>query len=80
MKIVGFDIGGANTDFALVEFEKDKIKRIDVDFEYLPVWKEKEKLKDTIKGFLEKESKIDGIGVTMTAELSDAYKNKKKEF
>ena len=38
MKIAGFDIGGANTDLAIIDFEKGEIKNIEVDFEYLPMW------------------------------------------
>ena len=40
MKIAGFDIGGANTDLAVVDFnESGKIKDIKTDFKYLPMIK-----------------------------------------
>ena len=28
MKIAGFDIGGANTDLAIIDFDGDEIKKI----------------------------------------------------
>ena len=31
MKIAGFDIGGANTDLAVIDFENGEIKNIEVD-------------------------------------------------
>ena len=36
MKIAGFDIGGANTDLAVIDFKGDEIKNIEVNFAYLP--------------------------------------------
>lgn len=45
MKIAGFDIGGANTDLAVVDFDKlGQIKEIITGFEYLPMWQDKEDL------------------------------------
>ena len=38
MKVAGFDIGGANTDLAVVDFENNEVKNIEVDFAYLPMW------------------------------------------
>ena len=32
MKIAGFDIGGANTDLAIIDFEDGEIKKIIVDW------------------------------------------------
>ena len=37
MKIAGFDIGGANTDLAIIDFDNDEIRNIDIDFAYLPM-------------------------------------------
>ncbi|KZX16946.1 hydantoinase/oxoprolinase family protein [Methanobrevibacter curvatus] len=82
MKIAGFDIGGANTDLAIVDFnENGEIKDISVDFEYLPMWSKKEELSKTLINLTEKTDNInnlDGIGISMTAELVDAYKTKKE--
>ena len=42
MKIAGFDIGGANTDLAVVDFDENGyIIDIKTGFEYLPMWKDK---------------------------------------
>ena len=30
MKVAGFDIGGANTDLAVVDFENNEVKNIEV--------------------------------------------------
>ena len=57
MKIAGFDIGGANTDLAVIDFEDGEIKNMEVDFAYLPMWS--------------------NVGISMTAELVDAYDTKK---
>lgn len=87
MKIAGFDIGGANTDLAIVDFDDKthEIKNIATDFEYLPMWSNKEDLGDTLLNLIQKTDvsgggidSIDGIGISMTAELVDAYETKKE--
>lgn len=82
MKIAGFDIGGANTDLAIIDFnKKGKIKEIITDFEYLPMWSNKENLEETLLKLIENNTdtdSIDGIGISMTAELVDAYDTKKE--
>ncbi|NYB52237.1 MAG: H4MPT-linked C1 transfer pathway protein [Methanobacteriaceae archaeon] len=78
MKIAGFDIGGANTDLAVVEFnEKREILDIRTDFSYLPMWIKKDELPTTLIELLGQDLKeIDAVGVSMTAELADSYQNK----
>ena len=80
MKIAGFDIGGANTDLAVVEFDDEgQIKGIKTDFVYLPMWQEKENLSNTLKILMGDElDEIDAVGICMTAELVDAYLTKKE--
>ncbi|KZX14973.1 hydantoinase/oxoprolinase [Methanobrevibacter cuticularis] len=82
MKIAGFDIGGANTDLAIVDFDhKGEIKNITSDFEYLPMWSNKEDLGDTLLNLIERLDNVDsldGIGISMTAELVDAYSTKEE--
>lgn len=80
MKIAGFDIGGANTDLAVVDFDGNgNIKKIRTDFKYLPMWTRKEELPNTLMGLLGPEyNEIDAVGVCMTAELVDAYETKKE--
>jgi probable H4MPT-linked C1 transfer pathway protein len=78
LKIAGFDIGGANTDLAVVEFdEKGNILNIRTDFCYLPMWVKKDELSETLLELLGPDiDEIDAVGVSMTAELADSYQNK----
>lgn len=78
MKIAGFDIGGANTDIAIVDFdESGNIISIETDFKYLPMWIKKDELKEVLIDLIG-ENEINAIGISMTAELVDAYKTKKE--
>ena len=80
MKIAGFDIGGANTDVAVLDFDEfGNITRVKTDFKYFPMWEKKDDLIDILNELLgSSREKIDAIGVSMTAELVDAYKTKKE--
>ena len=80
MKIAGFDIGGANTDLAVIDFENGEIKNIEVDFAYLPMWSNNNDLSRVLIELIENicpVSEIDAVGISMTAELVDAYETKK---
>lgn len=80
MKIAGFDIGGANTDLAVVDFENGEIKNIEVDFAYLPMWSNSNDLSNVLVELIENIcplDEIDAVGISMTAELVDAYDTKK---
>ncbi|MCW4031420.1 MAG: H4MPT-linked C1 transfer pathway protein [Candidatus Bathyarchaeota archaeon] len=79
--VVGWDIGGANTKAVLLRTENGCVEEIRTAIEYFPIWKAPEKLtsvltmlKKRISGSL----KLDGIGLTMTAELSDAFRTKRE--
>ena len=81
MKIAGFDIGGANTDLAIIDFENNEIKNIEVDFAYLPMWSNNEDLSEVLIDLIENIcpiKEIDAVGISMTAELVDAYDTKKE--
>ncbi|MEN6593073.1 MAG: hydantoinase/oxoprolinase family protein [Methanobacterium sp.] len=80
MKIAGFDIGGANTDLAVVDFDSGgNINGITTDFEYLPMWQEKERLSTVLTELLgDQKEEIEAVGVCMTAELVDAYQTKRE--
>jgi probable H4MPT-linked C1 transfer pathway protein len=80
MKIAGFDIGGANTDIAVVDFDSQgNIVGIKTDFEYFPMWLKKDGLCDALLGLLGDDlEEIDAVGICMTAELVDAYKTKRE--
>ena len=80
MKVAGFDIGGANTDLAVIDFEDGEIKNIEVDFAYLPMWSNNDDLSRVLVELIEKIcplDEIDAVGISMTAELVDAYDTKK---
>lgn len=80
MKVAGFDIGGANTDLAIIDFEGDEIKNIEIDYAYLPMWSNNDDLSSVLVELIENicpVSEIDAVGVSMTAELVDAYDTKK---
>ncbi len=80
MKIAGFDIGGANTDLAVVEFDDlGNIIEVKTDFEYFPMWLKKDELGNALLDLLKDDlGDIDAVGVCMTAELVDAYKTKRE--
>lgn len=80
MKIAGFDIGGANTDLAVVDFDEEGgIKEITTDFEYLPMWLEKDRLSTVLRELLgDQQGEIDAVGICMTAELADVYQTKRE--
>ncbi len=80
MKIAGFDIGGANTDLAVVDFDTEgNIIGIRTDFKYFPMWLKKDELENALLDLLGEDAEtIDAAGVCMTAELVDAYKTKKE--
>jgi (4-(4-[2-(gamma-L-glutamylamino)ethyl]phenoxymethyl)furan-2-yl)methanamine synthase len=80
MNIAGFDIGGANTDVAVVDFDGNgKIKKIKTNFKYLPMWTKNNELEATLLDLLGPDiSTLDAVSVCMTAELVDNYKTKRE--
>ena len=82
MNILGLDIGGANTKAVFVKTQNATMQELRTAIEYFPIWKSG---KDQLPKILEKLKKgvvdsteLDGVGVTMTAELSDVYMTKKE--
>ncbi len=80
VNVLGYDIGGANTKAAFIHTQKGKLQDIKVAVEYFPVWREPEKLTSVLLMLKERlgVNRLDGLGVTMTAELSDAYATKRE--
>ncbi len=80
-KVLGLDIGGANSKAAYVVTQKGgAIREVKFAVEYFPVWKDPSKLTEVLlklKASLSQEA-LDCVGVTMTAELSDAYQTKRE--
>ena len=78
--MLGYDIGGANTKAAFVSVRKGELYKVEVAVEYFPIWKQPERLASVLLGLKERlgACRLDGVGVTMTAELSDAYQTKRE--
>lgn len=79
--VIGWDIGGANTKAVFLCTENGNVEELRTLIEYFPVWKSPEKLSEVLLTLKEKVSgnaKLDGVGLTMTAELSDAYQTKRE--
>jgi probable H4MPT-linked C1 transfer pathway protein len=80
VNVIGWDIGGANTKTAFVSTKNGIIRELKMAIEYFPVWKDPEKLSNVLLGLKKRVGgsvKLDCVGVTMTAELSDAYRTKR---
>lgn len=71
MRILTYDIGGAYTKRMLSDFETLEVCSSEVF--YFPFWKRKHEFKSFLKSIREK---ADYVGVTMTAELSDAFESR----
>ena len=78
--VIGYDVGGANTKAAYLRVRDGKCINARVAVEYFPVWKNPKKLADVLLKLKHQlcECRLDGVGVTMTAELSDAYQTKRE--
>ncbi len=82
MKVVGWDIGGANIKAVFIEVLGGHITTRRVDVKYLPLWRVGQQslpaaLKE-IYGHVAESDVVDGVGVTVTAELSDVFKSKRE--
>jgi len=82
VNVIGFDIGGVNTKSAFLTTEAGTVKALKTAIEYFPIWKQgKERLPqvlEKLRGMLGNSATIDGVGITMTAELSDVYWSKRE--
>jgi len=80
VEVLGYDIGGANTKAVFVSVKNGELQRAEVAVEYFPIWEKPEKLVSVLLGLKERlcSARLDGVGVTMTAELSDAYQTKRE--
>jgi (4-(4-[2-(gamma-L-glutamylamino)ethyl]phenoxymethyl)furan-2-yl)methanamine synthase len=79
--ILALDIGGANTKAALLKSEFGAVSEIQASSVYFPIWKNPDKVSTMISELADRIcvlKSLDAIGVTMTAELSDAYQTKRE--
>ena len=74
MKIIGWDIGGAHIKAAKIDFKKKTSKTKQL---YSPIWKNVNYLKKSIKLIKKKLGKTNYHAITMTAELSDIFPDRK---
>jgi probable H4MPT-linked C1 transfer pathway protein len=82
VNVLGLDIGGANTKAAFLKTQKGMVKEQRTSMEYFPIWKmgreQLPRVLETLKERLVGSTALDGVGVTITAELSDAYWTKRE--
>lgn len=91
MKIAGIDIGGANLKFALIDtrssrdtcLDHQSTANLDANVEAtgeiaFPFWTDHHKLFATLTQLHDAWQYIDGVAITMTAELADCFKNKRQ--
>ncbi|MCX8150278.1 MAG: H4MPT-linked C1 transfer pathway protein [Candidatus Bathyarchaeota archaeon] len=80
--VLSWDIGGANTKAAFLKTKNGKIVEFKTAIEYFPFWKRNINqfcdLLTNLKGDVSGSTKVDRVSVTMTAELSDAYRTKRE--
>jgi len=82
VNVLGLDIGGANTKAAFMVVCDGQVVEFKSKLEYFPFWKRDadqfKSLLAELKNKLCRSENLDGVGVTMTAELSDAYRTKRE--
>jgi probable H4MPT-linked C1 transfer pathway protein len=82
VNILGLDVGGANTKASFLKIQNGAINKVKTIMEYFPVWKmEPEQLPEVLEKLRKRligPTPLDGVGLTMTAELSDAYLTKRE--
>jgi probable H4MPT-linked C1 transfer pathway protein len=79
--VIGWDIGGANTKAAFLHTKNGYVEELRTTTEYFPLWKDPTKLVNVLLSLKKKVSgnaEVEGFGLTMTAELSDAYQTKRE--
>lgn len=76
MKILGLDIGGANTDCTIIEIEDNEVTSMKNKREYFPMWKNNHQLQKCLRKLTIDDQDIDVVCVSMTAELADGYCSK----
>ena len=82
LKIIGWDIGGVNSKAALINYENGKFKNLKLFTKYFPVFKYKRKeFIDILREIYDElciNDNAEWMAVTITAELSDAFFNKRE--
>jgi probable H4MPT-linked C1 transfer pathway protein len=81
VNVMGLDIGGANTKAVFLRTRNNHVEELRTKIQYFPIWINPEELDNMLRK-LKKEigckGKLEGVGLTMTAELADAYQTKRQ--
>jgi probable H4MPT-linked C1 transfer pathway protein len=82
VKILGLDIGGANTKHVFIEIQNDQIILLSTSSDYFPIWKDYQSFPEylnKLKSKLGEEfGSIDQVVFVTTAELADCFQTKKE--
>ena len=82
VNVFGLDIGGANIKATFLKTQDGTFNEFRTELEYFPIWKRGKKqlpqVLEKIKKKLTNSNALDGVGITITAELSDVYITKKE--
>jgi probable H4MPT-linked C1 transfer pathway protein len=82
VNVLGLDIGGANTKAAYITTQNGTITSVRSTLQYFPFWKrdstQLRNMLSAIKKIVARSEMPDCIAVTITAELSDAYRTKRE--
>jgi (4-(4-[2-(gamma-L-glutamylamino)ethyl]phenoxymethyl)furan-2-yl)methanamine synthase len=80
--VVGLDIGGANTKAAFIHTDAGVLKDLRTELVYFPFWKrDTQQLLAMLRSIgvaVAGARRLDCVAVTLTAELSDAYRTKRE--
>jgi probable H4MPT-linked C1 transfer pathway protein len=80
--VLGLDIGGANTKAAYLATKNGNVAEYKSALEYFPFWKRGSEqlcqMLSKIRGKVAGSAGLDCVAVTLTAELSDAYRTKRE--
>jgi probable H4MPT-linked C1 transfer pathway protein len=76
-RVLGWDVGGANLKAALVEGDGAD-RRVRVTGQPFEIWRQKDALPDVLGDIAAALGAVDATAVTMTAELSDAFRTKRE--
>ena len=82
VNVLGFDIGGANIKAAFIKTKNANLIEHRTLITYFPIWKKNmnqlQSILCKLNNKLTKSISLDGVGITITAELSDAFKTKRE--
>jgi probable H4MPT-linked C1 transfer pathway protein len=77
IQVLGWDIGGANVKAAWLEWDGG-IRALRTASRPFEIWRRKEELGEALRSIAAKLPPARSMAVTMTAELADAFRNKRE--